>query len=206
MKFSLFIDQVRYLGHLISVACVSPDPSKLQVLAEWPRPSTVRKMQSFLKFVNFYGDFIADAIELTAPLYDLTASKKVTIRSYYLLDTSNRSKKSNAVSVLLLDLRTPISSTHSQSTLTHRKSMSVRCASSVTRTASTEKYHSSRKICRQRSGIIRLLNESASLSLPIAITTEFIFLVADSASELITDRSHGCSRKNRRRPRASLVG
>ena len=31
----------------------------------------------FLGFVNFYGNYISDAIELTAPLYDLTAARKV---------------------------------------------------------------------------------------------------------------------------------
>ena len=33
-------------------------------------------MQSFLGFVNFYGDYISDGTELTAPLYDLTAGRK----------------------------------------------------------------------------------------------------------------------------------
>ena len=75
-KCFLFRDQVLYLGHLISAAGVAPDPAKLQVLADWPRPTTVREMQSFLGFVNFYNDYIADATELTSPLYDLTASKK----------------------------------------------------------------------------------------------------------------------------------
>ena len=65
-----------YLGHLISAAGVAPDPAKLQVLADWPKPTTVRKMQLFLGFANFYGDYIANATELTSPLYGLTASKK----------------------------------------------------------------------------------------------------------------------------------
>ena len=33
-------------------------------------------MQSFPEFVNFDGDHISDAIELTAALYDLTAARK----------------------------------------------------------------------------------------------------------------------------------
>ena len=33
-------------------------------------------MQVYLKFVNFYGDYISDATELTAQLYDLTAASK----------------------------------------------------------------------------------------------------------------------------------
>ena len=72
----VFADQVLYLGHVISTAGVSPDPAKLRVLVDWPTPKTVREMQSFLGFVNFYGDYISDATELTAPLYDLTAARK----------------------------------------------------------------------------------------------------------------------------------
>ena len=33
-------------------------------------------MQSFLGFVNFYGDYIADSTARTSALYDLTANRK----------------------------------------------------------------------------------------------------------------------------------
>ena len=75
-KCFLFRNHVLYLDHLIFAAGVAPDPAKLQVLADWPKPTTVREMQSFLGLVNFYDDYIADATELTAQLYDFTASKK----------------------------------------------------------------------------------------------------------------------------------
>ena len=52
-KWSLFCDQTLYLRHIISAVNVSPDPAKLRVLAEWPVPTTVREMQSFLGFINF---------------------------------------------------------------------------------------------------------------------------------------------------------
>ena len=73
---SCFRDQVLYLGYLISVSGVAPDRPKLQVFVEWPKPTTVREMQSFLGVVNLYGDYIADATKLTNPLYYLNASKK----------------------------------------------------------------------------------------------------------------------------------
>ena len=76
LKCSLFCDKSLYLGHVISVAGVSPNPAKLRVLAEWPVPTTVREMKSFFGFINFYRDFIACNTELTAPLYDLTAARK----------------------------------------------------------------------------------------------------------------------------------
>ena len=57
-KCKLFCEQVLYLGHVILPSGVSPDPAKLRVLADWPILTTVRKLQSFLGFVNFYSDFI----------------------------------------------------------------------------------------------------------------------------------------------------
>ena len=75
-KCSLFREQVLYLGHVISTAGVSPDPEKLRVLREWPAPSKVREMQSFLGFINFYAEYLANATQLTAQLYDLTTGHK----------------------------------------------------------------------------------------------------------------------------------
>ena len=75
-KCSLFREQVLYFGHVYSPAGVSPDPAKLQVLFDWPAPTTVREIQSFLGFVNFYADFIDRSTELTSHLYDLTTGKK----------------------------------------------------------------------------------------------------------------------------------
>ena len=75
-KCSLFPDQVLYFVHLISAAEVAPDPAKLQVLADWPKPTTFRVIQSFLGFVNFSVDYIADATELASRLYYFTTSTK----------------------------------------------------------------------------------------------------------------------------------
>ena len=77
-KCKLFCEQVLYLGHIISPFGVSPDPAKLRMLADLPLPTTVRELQSFLGFVNFYSDFIDEQTALTSSLYDLTASRKVT--------------------------------------------------------------------------------------------------------------------------------
>ena len=67
-----------YLGHVVDAAGVSPDPAKLCVLSTWPVPETVSDVQSFLGFINFYGEFIHNSTHLTAPLYSLTVGKKGT--------------------------------------------------------------------------------------------------------------------------------
>ena len=54
-KCQLFRDEVLYLGHVVNAAGLSPDQAKLRVLSIWPVPETVRDVQSFLGFINFYG-------------------------------------------------------------------------------------------------------------------------------------------------------
>ena len=82
-KCKLFCEQVLYLGHVISAAGVSPDTAKLRLLSEWPVPKTVRELQSFLGFVNFYSDFIYKQTALTSSLYNLTSERKGTASVLY---------------------------------------------------------------------------------------------------------------------------
>ena len=49
----------------------------------WPVPETVRDVQSFLGFVNFYGDFIDNTTLLTSPLYELTVGHKGADRVHF---------------------------------------------------------------------------------------------------------------------------
>ena len=48
------------------------------MLADWPLSTTVRELQSFLGFGNFYSDFIDEQTALTSSLYDMTATRKGT--------------------------------------------------------------------------------------------------------------------------------
>ena len=57
---------------------VSPDTAKLHVLSTWPVPETVRDVQSFFGFINFYGEIIPSSTHLTALLYNMTVGKKGT--------------------------------------------------------------------------------------------------------------------------------
>lgn len=74
-KCSLFLSEVLYFGHVVNSSGISPDPAKLANLKDWPVPRTVRYIQSFLNFVNLYGDFIASATALTNPLFKTTARR-----------------------------------------------------------------------------------------------------------------------------------
>ena len=67
-----------YLGHIINASGVFPDPAELRVLVTCPIQTTVGDVQSFLVFVNFYGEYIAGLTPLTASLYGLTVGREGT--------------------------------------------------------------------------------------------------------------------------------
>jgi hypothetical protein len=47
------------------------DPVKLASIANWPAPTTLHQLQSFLRFGNFYQKFIHHYSDLTCPLNEL---------------------------------------------------------------------------------------------------------------------------------------
>ncbi|KAF8752755.1 hypothetical protein RHS01_07336 [Rhizoctonia solani] len=85
--------EVEYLGYLITVDGISMHPSKLESISSWPVPRSVKDIQSFLGFTNFYRRFIAHYASICKPLNDLT-HKDVPLgprRSLTLTDDALRS-------------------------------------------------------------------------------------------------------------------
>ena len=64
--------EVEFLGLIIKPDVLTMDPVKLQGIKDWPTPTSVKGVRSFIGFANFYRRFIANYSELTRPLHDLT--------------------------------------------------------------------------------------------------------------------------------------
>lgn len=72
-KCAFFQREVRYLGHVVSDQGVSTDPSKVEVVANWPPPTTISDLRSFLGFTSYYRRFVEGFAKLAAPLHKLVA-------------------------------------------------------------------------------------------------------------------------------------
>jgi hypothetical protein len=48
------------------------DKSKVEAILNWPVATTIKQVQSFLGFANFYRRFIHDYSKITQPLHNLT--------------------------------------------------------------------------------------------------------------------------------------
>ncbi len=71
--------QVPFLGHVVSAAGVSVDPDKTAVIQRWETPYSVREVQSFLGFANWFRMYIPGYSQHIAPLTELT-KKNVPFR------------------------------------------------------------------------------------------------------------------------------
>ena len=47
-KCTFNTDTVEFLGHVVSKDGIRPDPKKIQVVQDWPRPETAKQLRSFL--------------------------------------------------------------------------------------------------------------------------------------------------------------
>ena len=64
--------RVNFLGYIISPKGVEIDQEKIRTVVAWKAPDSVKGVQSFLGFPNFYRRFIEGYSKPTRPLTDLT--------------------------------------------------------------------------------------------------------------------------------------
>ena len=75
-KCTFWMTKVEYLGLIIQEDHISMDPVKLNGIKDWPVPTTVKQVQSFLGFGNYYRQFIHRYGNLIRPLNDLLRKDK----------------------------------------------------------------------------------------------------------------------------------
>lgn len=71
-KCEFHVTQTKYLGFIVGSAGVAVDPSKVEVIKDWTEPTTVKGVQSFLGFCNFYRKFVREYGRIARPLTNLT--------------------------------------------------------------------------------------------------------------------------------------
>ena len=60
--------EIKFLGMIIGSGCIHMDPAKLSAIATWSPLKTVKAIQYFLSFCNFYCKFIPGFSNTVAPL------------------------------------------------------------------------------------------------------------------------------------------
>jgi hypothetical protein len=71
-KCNLFREEVGYLGHVVSAQGVQTDPAKIQKVKDWPAPTSLTEVRSFVGLCSYYRKFVRNFSDIASPLFQLT--------------------------------------------------------------------------------------------------------------------------------------
>jgi hypothetical protein len=70
-KYKFWLDQVEFLGHVISKEGIAVNPSKVASILEWEAPKNVKQIRGFMGMPGYYRRFIEGFSKIAGPMTKL---------------------------------------------------------------------------------------------------------------------------------------
>ena len=71
-KCEFWLQDVAFLGHIVSSKWIRVDSQKMETVKQWPRPTSATNIKSFLGIVGYYRKFVEEFSYIASPLTRLT--------------------------------------------------------------------------------------------------------------------------------------
>ncbi|WVZ80701.1 hypothetical protein U9M48_028158 [Paspalum notatum var. saurae] len=71
LKCEFWIDQVPFMGHIVSKSGIMVDPSKVSSVMDWKEPEIVKEVRGFLGLAGYYRRFIENFSRIAKPMTSL---------------------------------------------------------------------------------------------------------------------------------------
>ena len=59
-KCEFWLEEIVFLGHVVTKEGIKVDPQKVKAITKWSRPTNVTEIRSFLSLAGYYQRFVKD--------------------------------------------------------------------------------------------------------------------------------------------------
>ena len=70
-KCEFWLEEISFLGHMVSKGGISVDPEKIKAITDWPIPRNVTEVRSFLGLAGYYRKYVENFSKVARPMFKL---------------------------------------------------------------------------------------------------------------------------------------